>query len=168
MDENSWQSTQLAESAIDAPSLSAGYGDRVWLGWAGTDGNGTLNVASGFRPGSESSYDKTTLDGNAGAFFQPQMPPAFHGPDSSPRGPQLEVDDLSFTMAYAGGDQHIYLLTAFAGSFNRYKCNDTSDVGVAVSGRASGGGFAWRGLDGGFTLNTASNEFDEMGAVEAR
>ncbi len=60
--------------------------------------------------------------------------------------PELEVDDLSFAMAYAGGDQHIYLLIAFAGSFNRYKCNDTSDVGVAVSGRASGGGFAWRAV----------------------
>ncbi len=89
MYENSWQSTQLAESAIDAPSLSAGYGDRVWLGWAGTDGNGTLNVASGFRPGSESGYDKTTLDGMQEHSFNRKCPLLSTDPIPAPAGPSL-------------------------------------------------------------------------------
>ncbi len=166
LNEESWDHVQLADSAVDAPSLSAGYGEDVWLAWAGTDGNGTLNVASGFRPGSERTYVKTVLDGRSGPFFK-ALQPAFRGADTSPSGPQLEVDDLGFTLAYAGHDTRIYLLSAFGGQFNRYRCADTSDCGVAVCGRVAGGGFAWRGLDGGHTLNTATNPFDEMGAVEA-
>jgi hypothetical protein len=172
LDAATWESIALPESAIDAPSISGGYGADVWLAWTGTDGNGLVNVASGFQPGAESNYRKTTMNGTAGALFKPNWPPAFQGPDSSKAGPQLEVDDLGLNLAYVGSNNNIYVIIALAGAFNRYKCTATTDAGPAVSGRVGEGGLAWRGLDGGFTLNTAGNMFTKWGrlktTVEAR
>lgn len=163
---DAWSFTELPDTAIDAPAISTlGPGDGdVWIAWTGTDGNGTLNVASGFRPGSEATYRKTPLDGSAGTFFH-NIPAEFQGPDTSPAGPQIEVDDLSLTLAYIGHNQAIYFLGAFAGQFNRYKCSATSDTGPAISGRVDAGGIAWRGLDDDHTLNLSTNPFNDIGAV---
>jgi hypothetical protein len=164
MNAAAWSFIDLPEAAIDTPAVSANDAPDVWIAWAGTDGKGTLNVASGFQPGNERSYHKTTLDGSAGTFFE-NMPPQFRGPDTSPAGPQIEVDSLSLTVAYIGHNHNIYFLSAFAGAFSRFKCTATSDTGPAISGHFDQGGIAWRGEDGGHTVNLAINPFNEMGAV---
>jgi hypothetical protein len=152
-----WSFLELPETAIDAPSVSvSSVGDTtVWIAWTGTDHNNTVNVASGFTPGQEALYRKTTLGVHPGSFF-PDTPTRFVGSSTSPAGPSIAVYLNRFRLAYTGPNKIIYVLSNHAGDVSRYQCKASSDAGPAV---IIGGGLtavAWRGLDGGHTLNLSS------------
>ena len=159
-----WSFLQLPESAIGAPSVSVAD-TTVWIAWTGTDHNGTVNVASGFTAGREADYRKTTLGVHPGTFF-PVTPTLFDGSTTSPAGPAIVVTPSEFSLAYTGHDKHIYLLSTHAGGVSRYQCQATSDTGPAVINSDGNTAIAWRGLDGGHTLNLSSADlFTDPGAT---